>query len=94
MALHIRDAAALFAAVATRARAHYSSMEDRRRPYQPKHSPRIPMKRQCHVCVQPNLCVYPSKRIHAPPACGPIGTKFGTHMQIHLEMVVGEVKKK
>ena len=35
------------------------------------------------------LCVYPSKRIHVA-ICGPIGTKFGTHMQIHLEKVVGK----
>ena len=34
------------------------------------------------------VCVYPSERIHVV-ACGPIGTKFGTHMQIHLQMVVG-----
>ena len=33
------------------------------------------------------LCVYPSDGIHVV-ACGPIGTKFGTHMQIHLQMVV------
>ena len=39
------------------------------------------------VCV----CVYPSKRIHVA-VCGPIGTKFGTHMQIHLEKVVGKLK--
>ena len=37
------------------------------------------------------LCVYPSKRIHAA-ICGPIGTKFGTHIQIHLEKVVGKIK--
>ena len=37
------------------------------------------------------LCVYPSKRIHVA-VCGPIGTKFGTHMQIHLEKVVGKIK--
>ena len=37
------------------------------------------------------LCVYPSKRIHVA-VCGPIGTKFGTHMQIHLEQVVGKNK--
>ena len=37
------------------------------------------------------LCVYPSKRIHVA-VCGPIGTKFGTHMQIHLEKVVGRIK--
>ena len=41
------------------------------------------------VCVC--LCVYPSKRIHVA-VCGPIGTKFGTHMQIHLENVVGKIK--
>ena len=38
------------------------------------------------VCV----CVCPSKRIHVA-VCGPIGTKFGTHMQIHLEKVVGKI---
>ena len=37
------------------------------------------------VCVC--LCVYPSDGIHVV-ACGPIVTKFGTHMQIHLQMVV------
>ena len=37
------------------------------------------------------LCVYPSGRIHVA-ACGPIGTKFGTRMEIHLEMVMGEIK--
>ena len=36
-------------------------------------------------------CVYPSKHIHVA-VCGPIGTKFGTHMQIHLEKVVGKIK--
>ena len=41
------------------------------------------------VCVC--LCVYPSKHIHVA-VCGPIGTKFGTHMQIHLEKVVGKTK--
>ena len=35
--------------------------------------------------------VYPSKHIHIA-VCGPIGTKFGTHMQIHLEKVVGKIK--
>ena len=40
-------------------------------------------RREC-VC----LCVYPSGRIHVV-ACGPIGTKFGTCMQMHLEMVMG-----
>ena len=34
--------------------------------------------------------VYPTKRIHVA-VCGPIGTKFGTHMQIHLEKVVGKI---
>ena len=37
------------------------------------------------------VCVYPSKRIHVA-VCGPIGTKFDTHMQIHLEKVVGKIK--
>ena len=37
------------------------------------------------------LCVYPSGRIHVV-ACGPIGTKFGTRMEIHIEMVMGEIK--
>ena len=37
------------------------------------------------VCV----CILPS--IHVA-VCGPIGTKFGTHMQIHLEKVVGKIK--
>ena len=37
------------------------------------------------------LCVYPSKHIYVA-VCGPIGTKFGTHMQIHLEKVVGKIK--
>ena len=41
------------------------------------------------VCVC--LCVYPSKHIYVA-VCGPIGTKFGTHMQIHLEKVVGKIK--
>ena len=43
------------------------------------------------VCVCVCVCVYPSKRIHVA-VCGPIGTKFGTHMQIHLEKVVGKIK--
>ena len=34
--------------------------------------------------------MYPSKRIHVAIS-GPIGTKFGTHMQIHLEKVVGKI---
>ena len=43
------------------------------------------------VCPSVCLCVYPSGRIHVA-ACGPIGTKFGTRMEIHLEMVMGEIK--
>ena len=39
------------------------------------------------MCVS----VYPSGRIHVA-ACGPIGTKFGTRMEINLEMVMGEIK--
>ena len=35
--------------------------------------------------------MYPSDGIHVV-ACGPIGTKFGTHMQIHLQLVVSEIK--
>ena len=44
------------------------------------------------MCVR--ACVCPSKRIHVT-VCGPIGTKFGTHthMHIHLEKVVGKIKK-
>ena len=42
-------------------------------------------------CVCVCLCVYPSGCIHVA-ACGPIGTKFGTRMEIHLEMVMGEIK--
>ena len=44
-----------------------------------------------HACVRACVCVYPSKRIHVA-VCGPIGTKFGTHMLIHLEKVVGKIK--
>ena len=43
------------------------------------------------ACARARVCVYPSKRIHVA-VCGPIGTKFGTHMQIHLEKVVGKIK--
>ena len=43
------------------------------------------------MCVCVRACVYPSKHIHVT-VCGPIGTKFGTHMQIHLEKVVGKIK--
>ena len=45
------------------------------------------------VCVCPCVCVcvYPSDGIHVV-ACGPIGTKFCTHMQIHLQMVVSLIK--
>ena len=35
--------------------------------------------------------MYPSKRIHVA-VCLPIGSKFGTHMQIHIEKVVGKIK--
>ena len=38
-------------------------------------------------CVCVRVCVYPSDGIHVV-ACGPIGTKFCTHIQIHLQMVV------
>ena len=41
------------------------------------------------ACARVRAC--PSKRIHVA-VCGPIGTKFGTHMQIHLEKVVGKIK--
>ena len=44
------------------------------------------------VCVCVRARVYPSKHIHVA-VCGPIGIKFGTHMQIHLEKVVGKIKK-
>ena len=43
------------------------------------------------MCLSVCLCVYPSGRIHVA-ACGPIATKFGTRMEIHLEMVMGEIK--
>ena len=43
------------------------------------------------VCVCVCLCVYPSKHIDVA-VCGPIGTQFRTHMQIHLEKVVGKIK--
>ena len=36
------------------------------------------------------MCVSPSKRMHVA-VCGPIGTKFGTHMHIHQEKVVGKI---
>ena len=41
-----RDAATGFAAVATRSRAGCWNMEDRRRPYQPKHSPSLTSKHE------------------------------------------------
>ena len=46
-------------------------------------------ERACvRACVCVFLCVYPSDGIHVV-ACGPIGTKFGTHiMQINLQIVV------
>ena len=40
------------------------------------------------MCMCVYVCVYPSDGIHVV-ACCPIGTKRGTHMHIHLEMVVG-----
>ena len=43
------------------------------------------------MCLCVCVCVYPSDGIHVA-ACGPIGTKFGTRMEIHLEMVMGEIK--
>ena len=43
------------------------------------------------VCACERACMYPSKRIHVA-ACGPIGTKCGTHVQIHLQRVVGQIK--
>ncbi len=45
-----------------------------------------------YACVP--VCLYPSKRIDLLVAvyCGPIETKFGTHMQIHLEKVVSKIK--
>ena len=43
-------------------------------------------------CVCVCVCVLVlSKRIHIA-VCGPIGTKFGTHMQIHLEKLMGKIK--
>ena len=43
---------------------------------------------QCkHLYLYRSVCVYPSDGIHVV-ACGPIRTKFCTHMQIHLHMVV------
>ena len=47
-------------------------------------------RRVC-VCLSVCLFVYPSGRIHVA-ACGPIATKSGTRMEIHLEMVMGEIK--
>ena len=38
------------------------------------------------------LCVYPSKRIHVTVSVVRSESKFGTHMQIHLEKVVGKLK--
>ena len=43
------------------------------------------------ACVRACVRVYPYKRRHIA-VCGPIGTRFGTHMQIHLEKVVGKIK--
>ncbi len=41
-------------------------------------------------CVCVCVCILPSI-IHVA-VCGPIGTKFGTHMQIQLKKVVGKIK--
>ena len=39
-----------------------------------------------------SVCVsFQAYRLHIA-VCSPIGTKFGTHMQIHLEKVVGKIK--
>ena len=46
---------------------------------------------RARACACACMCVYPSKPIHVA-VCGLIGTKFGTHMQIHLEKVVGKIK--
>ena len=44
---------------------------------------------RCHKWVKSRrVCMYPSEPIHVV-ACGQIRTKFGTHMQILLQMVVG-----
>ena len=44
---------------------------------------------RCHKWVKSRrVCMYPSEPIYVV-ACGPIRTKFGTHMQILLQMVVG-----
>ena len=47
----------------------------------------VDLYRRVCVCPCVCVCVYPSDGIHVV-ACGPIGTKFCTHMQIHLQMVV------
>ena len=41
------------------------------------------------VCVCVCILII-SKRIHIA-VCGPIGTKCGTHMLIHLEKAMGEI---
>ena len=43
-----------------------------------------------HACVRAcvSVCV-PSRQV---AVCGPNGTKFGTHMPIHLERVVGQIE--
>ena len=38
------------------------------------------------------VCILPSIIFIHVAVCGPIGTKFGKHMQIHLEKVVGKIK--
>ena len=43
---------------------------------------------QYYLYLDRRVCTYPSGRIHVA-VYGPIGTKFGTCMQIHLEMLMG-----
>ena len=50
--------------------------------------PSIYYRRVCEsvcVCILLGVCIHVA-------ACGPIGTKLGTRMEIHLEMVMGEIK--
>ena len=47
---------------------------------------RMCVHRCMRLCMR--LCVNRSGPIHVA-ACDPIGIKFGTHVQIHLERVVG-----
>ena len=45
----------------------------------------------CGRSVANHVCGYVGCNLHVA-VCGPIGTKFGTHMQIHIEEVVGKIK--